>query len=367
MDFGVDTHKKMHMVVALDERGRVRGRQTVPNTPEGWVTAFTWACGLSAERLWGVENSGSLGKGFAQFLLSRSEGTVCEVSPQRTAQYRRRGPTQDKTDETDALAIARLLQAEGTSLPTIAADDESTELRILSDHRDNLLGERTRLINQLHGHMLQIDPSYKESSGPLTKESGILYCRDLAVSDATPLVQTRLLIIHQLAEQILSVQQAIAAVTTQLMQRIESLQTPLMAVKGVGVVVAARVLGEIGTRPRISSAAALAALSGAAPIAVSSAGQGGFRVNHGGNRQLNRALHVIALTQRRCEPRAQAYYAKKCAEGKTPRAAMRCLKRRLVDVIYRALHDDPAPAAQAPASPEAPPSHVAATSGGAAA
>ena len=85
MEFGVDTHKKLHVVVALDERGRVRGRQTIPNTPEGWVTALTWACGLSEERLWGIENSGSLGKGFAQFLLSRSEGTVCEVSPQRTA------------------------------------------------------------------------------------------------------------------------------------------------------------------------------------------------------------------------------------------------------------------------------------------
>jgi len=92
--------------------------------------------------------------------------------------------------------------------------------------------------------------------------------------------------------------------------------------------------------PRIRSATALAALSGIAPVAVSSGGRTGYRLNRGGNRRLNRAIHIIALSQRRCEPRAQAYYAKKRAEGKTAREAMRCLKRRLVDVLYRTLCQD---------------------------
>ncbi|MDP9375406.1 MAG: transposase, partial [Chloroflexota bacterium] len=100
-------------------------------------------------------------------------------------------------------------------------------------------------------------------------------------------------------------------------------------------VVASRSPGERGCAPRIASAAALAALAGIAPVAVSSGGRQGHRVNCGGNRRRNRAIHVIALTQRRCEPLAQAYYAKKLAEGKTARAAMRCLKRRLVDVLFR--------------------------------
>ena len=99
--------------------------------------------------------------------------------------------------------------------------------------------------------------------------------------------------------------------------------------------IAARLLGELGSVLRVPSAAALAALAGVSPVAVSSGGHGGYRLNRGGNRQLNGVIHLMALSQRRCEPRAQAYYAKKRAEGKTRRAAMRCLKRCLVDVLYR--------------------------------
>ncbi len=98
--------------------------------------------------------------------------------------------------------------------------------------------------------------------------------------------------------------------------------------------------------PRVRSAAALAALAGIAPLTVASGGRHGHCVNPGGNRKLNRAIHIVALTQRRCEPLARAYYEKKRAEGKTARAAMRCLKRRLVDVLFRLLQ--PVPQAPSP-------------------
>jgi len=335
MYIGVDTHKKQHVLVALDAQGRHLGTQSSANTPDGWASGLRWASRWEG-RVWGIENSGSLGKGFAQFLVVQGEGAVHEVSPHRTAQYRRRGRTQDKTDETDALAIARLLLAEGEQLPAVRRDDIGTELRLLSDHRDNLLGERTRLINQLHGQMLQVDPSYKEKSGRLTDPRGVAYCRDLVASDADRLLRTRLLIVHQLAEQILRLDTEIATATAEITARVQESQTPILAVRGVGTIVAARIIGEIGATPRLPSAAALAALAGIAPVAVSSGGRSGYRLNRGGNRQLNRAIHVIALTQRRCDPRGQAYYMKKRAEGKTPRAALRCLKRRLVDVLFRA-------------------------------
>ena len=108
---------------------------------------------------------------------------------------------------------------------------------------------------------------------------------------------------------------------------------------GVGVIAAARLIGELGCTPRIRSAAALAALAGIAPVAVSSGGRNGHRLNRGGNRRLNRTFHMIAVCQLRCEPLAQAYYAKKRAEGKTARSALRCLKRRLVDVVYRLMRE----------------------------
>lgn len=150
MYIGVDTQKAQHVLTALGDQGRRRGTHRSPNTPEGWADALAWARSLGDARRWSIENSGSLGKGFAQSLLGDGETAICKVSPQRTAQYRRHGRSQDKTDATDARAIARLLLAEGEHLPEVRRDDLSTELRLLSDHRDNLLVERTRLINQLH-------------------------------------------------------------------------------------------------------------------------------------------------------------------------------------------------------------------------
>ena len=346
MQRGVDTHKRTHVLVALDDEGRHLGTRTIPNTPAGWAEALAWARGKQHHhRRWGVENGGSLGKGFAQFLLAQfllaqGEVAVQEVRPQRTAQYRRRGRTQDKTDQADALAIARLLLAEGAHLPAIQRDDVSTALRLLSDHRDNLPVDRTRLINQLHAQMLQINPGYQERSGALTARRGLRYCRDLTLPEADGVTQTRLLIARQLVGQILRLEEEITTVTTALSERVRASRTPILALCGVGEVIAARLLGELGTVPRVPSAAALAALAGIAPVAVSSGGRGGFRLNRGGNRQRNRVIHLMALSQRRCDPRAQAYYAKKRAEGKTRRAAMRCLKRRLVDVLYRCFTRD---------------------------
>lgn len=337
MYVGVDTHKKTHVLVAIDAQGQMCGSQSVANTPQGWVTALQWGRDYGGACRWGIENSGSLGKGFAQFLLTEGETDVREVSPQRTAQYRRRGRTQDKTDAADALAIARLIGAEGEQLPSVQADDLSTELRLLSDHRDNLVAERTRLINQLHGQMLQIDPCYMEKSGVLTTATGVRYCHAIVLPHADGVLRTRLLIVRQLAGQILGLREEIETIETALRQRVQETGTPLLQLCGVGTLVAARLIGELGCTPRIHSAAALAALAGIAPVEISSGGRHGHRLNRGGNRQLNKAFHVIALSQLRREPLAQAYDAKKRAEGKAARAAMRCLKRRLVDILYRLL------------------------------
>ena len=301
---GVDTHKRAHVLVALDEDGRTWGSRTVANTPEGWATALEWARGQQQPMRWGIENSGSLGKGFAQFLLAQGEADVREVVPHRTAQYRRRGRTQDKTDTADALAMARLLRAEGEALPAVQADDIGTELRLLSDHRDNLVVDRTRLVNQLHAQLLQVDPSYVARSGPLTRPAGVRYWQDLQLPEAGSIVQTRLLVVRRLAARVAQLDTEIREVTAALQRRVAATGTRLTGLAGVGAVVAARLLGELGCTPRVRSAAALAALAGIAPLAVASGGRHGHRVNPGGNRKLNRALHIVALVQRRCEPRA---------------------------------------------------------------
>jgi transposase len=339
MHIGVDTHKKRHVLVALDARGQMCGSQSVANTPAGWAAALQWARERAPDCAWGVENSGSLGKGFAQFLLTSGETAVHEIVPHRTAQYRKRGRSQDKTDHADALAMARLLQAESEHLPRVERDDASTELRLLSDHRDNLVAERTRLVNQLHAQMLQLNPCYAEHSGTLTSRKGIRYCHALDLPDADGIGRARLLIVRQLTEQLLRLWEEIEAVETAIAERVRATETPLLGVCGIGVVAAARLIGELGCTPRIHSAAALAALAGIAPVAVSSGGRNGHRLNRGGNGRLNRTFHMIAVCQLRHEPLAQTYYAKKRAEGKTARSALRCLKRRLVDVVYRLLRE----------------------------
>lgn len=337
MYVGVDTHKRAHTLVAIDEYGRTYGSRVIANTPEGWAAALEWRRSFDGEWVWGVENSGSLGKGLAQFLLGQGEEQVREIVPHRTAQYRGRGRRQDKSDTADALAMARLLRAEGEQLPQVRQDDLSTEPRLLSDHRDNLAADRTRLINRLRAQMLQLDPSYRERSGPLTHRKGATYRLELEPTEPRPIAETRLMIVRRLAQRILDLHDEIAEVAELLGQRVQESQTPLLELDGVGDVVAARIIGELGLEPRIRSAAALAALAGVSPLQVSSGGRHGHRVNFGGNRQLNRAIHIIALGQRRCNPRAREYYEKKRAEGKTRRAAMRCLKRQLVDVLCRSL------------------------------
>jgi len=197
---GVDTHKQRHVLVALDARGQACGTHSVANTPSGWAAALQWARDHDTPCTWGIENSGSLGKGFAQFLLGSGETAVHEIVPHRTAQYRKRGRNQDKTDHTDALAMARL--------------------RLLSDHRDNRVAERTRLVNQLHAQMLQIDPCYAEQSGTLTSRTGIRYCRALDVPHADRVVQTRLLIVRQLTEQLLRLWEEIETIEAAIAERV---------------------------------------------------------------------------------------------------------------------------------------------------
>ncbi|MDP9382240.1 MAG: transposase [Chloroflexota bacterium] len=159
----------------------------------------------------------------------------------------------------------------------------------------------------------------------------------MELPESCPIVQTRLMIVRLLAQRILELHEQIADVTKRLGQRVRESQTPLLELDGVGEVVAARVIGEFGLEIRIHSAAALATLAGIAPLQVSSGARHGHRVNFGGNRQLNRAIQIIALGQRRCNLRAQEYYAKKRAACKTKRAARRYLKRQLVKVLYRRL------------------------------
>ncbi|NKB66380.1 MAG: IS110 family transposase [Candidatus Latescibacteria bacterium] len=330
---GVDGHKQQHTIVALNAVGQPLDERTIPNTSAGYQQAFDWACQLDEIRTWGVENSGHLSRGFAQFLVAQHE-RVFEVSPNLTSRQRRRSKASTKSDSHDALAVGRIALQEGDKLPVVPLEDETMQVKLLVEHRDNLVREQTRLINQLHRHLMDVDPQYKQHIGEVNRMRTLRTCQSYPLDENDPIQQVRGQLIQQLATLILQLKQPIKALEAQLKTLVQSIAPTLGTILGINTLNAAQLIGQVGRIEQVASAAALAQYAGLAPIRHGSAGPYYHRVNPRGDRQLKTVFHLIAQTQSRCSPHAQAYLAKKKAEGKTPKHAFRCLKRRMVDIVY---------------------------------
>lgn len=330
---GVDAHKTTHTLAATDPLGRRVGEKTISNDPTGYEQAYEWACALGSQRIWGIENSGHFGRAFAQYLLAQGEQVV-EVSPHLTSRKRRRSRDASKSDPHDALAVARVVLQEEDHLPTIAQEDLTTQVRLWVKQRDNLVAERTRLLNQLHAQLTQVDPHYKEHLGKLKEESTLQRCAVYPFPQEDPIRTVRVTIIRQLATLILQLSAPIEELEQHIEALVEEIAPSLLSIQGVKVLNAAQLIAQVGDIHKISSAASLAHYAGLAPVVYGSASNTYHRVDHKGNRQLNAVFHRIAQVQSGHNPLAQAYLAKKQAEGKTSKHAFRCLKRRMVDIIY---------------------------------
>jgi transposase len=169
---GVDAHKAVHQALALDDAGTVLDTWRGGNTPDHWQQLLTWATTVPAPRQWGIEGAWNYGRGLAQFLVSQGE-LVCEVNPRWTAGGRRRARKPGKNDRLDAHAVAKLVRDEGATLPRVAAEDETAVLDLLVTEREAALAEATRLRNQLHQLLLQVDPTYKAQLPSLTSKAGL--------------------------------------------------------------------------------------------------------------------------------------------------------------------------------------------------
>lgn len=331
---GVDCHKENHTLVAVDAVGRPIAQLAIPNRPSEYPKVCTWAAALDQQRLWGIENSGSFGYALAQYLLNHQE-PVYEVSPHLTGRKRRTSLDAQKSDPADARAIARIVLQEETKLPKLHPQDLSSVLKVAVEHRDNLIGQRTQLLNQLHMHLTHIEPGYQERLGSLQQPAALQACVDYPMPSEDPVAQMRIPIIQQIAHLILSLTDMIQHIETDHIQpMVQKTHTPLLSIQGIGLIAAAKLMAYADPIHTIKSAATLARYSGIAPIERSSGPTLRHRVDGQGNRQLQAVFYMIALTQKRCNPLAQAYLAKKRREGKTNKEAMRCLMRRLVDIIY---------------------------------
>jgi transposase len=221
-------------------------------------------------------------------------------------------------------------------LPPAPRAGLTQDLRLLVDYRDQLVCERTRVQNRLHADLVALVPGYDHRVHGLASKSQRAKAQRVlrGVNGVrAELGRARLARIEAIDDEVRSITETIA-------EAVVATDTGLMHIPGVGAVTAAKILGEAGDVRRFRSAASFAMASGAAPIPASSGQTVRHRLNRGGNRQLNRALHTIALAQARVDQRAQVYLARKRAEGKTHNESIRCLKRHLADVVYRCMIED---------------------------
>lgn len=340
---GCDTHKSSHTVVAIDIHGKQLGKITVQNNSSGFANAKKFADKLDNEKVWGVENSQHYGKHLAQFLIENNE-QVYEISPKLTAQLRKRSLKSDKSDIKDALAIAKAVIQEKNNLHKVPSNNtDYAKLKEITRFRDSIVKKKTDFINQLHKALYSFDPEYKVAVGNITTEKALKLVEKKYVGCNTnnPLeniLKTEIIILLNL---IRTIDNNIKEIEKECIKPIcKGIQSPLSSIDGIGDVTLSVLLGEIGDISGYKNAGEIASRAGISPIENSSAKNNYKRVNPGGNRHLNTTLHRVALYQMRKNELGKKYYGRKKEEGKTPREALRCLKRRLVDVIYAVLRDN---------------------------
>lgn len=341
--FGVDAHKRTHTIVALDVLGRKLGSVTVRATAAGHLKALWWAEGIAAERRWAVEDCRHLTRRLEVDLLRAGEAVV-RVPPKMMAGARASARERGKSDPIDAEAVARAALRD-PGLPVARLDGVERQLRLLVDHREDLVSERTRAQNRLrwHLHELGIDDV---PAGALDRYTTLerLQARLEALDGLVARIAVELVDrCRELTRQANELEREITG-------RVAEIAPSLLELPGCGALTAAKLVGEAAGIDRFRDRHAFAAANGTAPIPVWSGNRERFRLNRGGNRQINAALHRIAVTQIRMHDPARDYIARKMSEGKTKTEAIRALRRRLSDVVYRLMIHDQQHRQMAPAT-----------------
>jgi transposase len=332
---GVDVDKHSLTAVAVDDAGRMLDEKTVVAVGEDLLV---WVREVGEERLWALEDCRQLTRALERQLLAAGEELV-RVPPKLIAPERRAGRARGKSDPIDALAVARAaLREPGLSRPR-PDEQPFRELKLLVDHRDDLVDERRRAQQRLRWHLHQLDPSFAVPARRLDRQARLdRVSRWLARRDQD--VQAR--IARELIARCRSLTRMIVELDHELEQRTTQLAPALLELPGCGTLTAAKLLGEIGPIDRFHTDAQLARHSGLAPLEASSGRVQRHRLDRGGNRQLNAAFYRIAITQARYHPAARAYLERKQAEGKSRREAIRCLKRHLARAVFNTLKASPA-------------------------
>ncbi len=332
---GFDPHLDVIAAAVIDRLDHPLDTVSVPNTPDGW-DRLAGMCARWEVTVVGIEGASGYGRRLAQTLA----GTGIEVReiPTRLTARTRRLDGAGKTDPGDARAIARAAARREGAVWTDRPDSEA--VRLLVNHRDSLVAAQTRDINALRAILVEVDPDRAAQLPRLRSAVGfealthVSYDGDIHQRTASQLIRELAATCRDRLTQI-----------RDLTRRISDLHHPLTAafgrIPGVGTVTAAILVAELAGTDGFATDAKLAAWAGTAPLDASSGRQQRHRLNRAGNRQMNRAIHTIALTQLRHHPPARAYLDRRLAEGKTRREAIRSLKRHITRHIWTTLHTTP--------------------------
>lgn len=332
---GVDPHKHSHTAVAVDDNGRELDQITVGNTAAELIRLLEWIHRWPEPRRWAVEDCRHVAGALLRALLAARQAVVM-VPPKLMAKTRASARTRGKSDPIDALAVARAALRE-PDLPKAHLDDEALDIRLLLDHREDLVAERTRMINRLHWHLhdLKIDLPAGQALNRITTLNALR-------ERVEPLAHlTRGEIAVELIDRITVLTRRIGQLKRRIEAQIQPLAPQLLALPGCAGLTAAKILAETAGVDRFRSSAAFAMHAGTAPIPVWTGNRTRFRLNRGGNRQLNAALHRIAVTQLRIHPPAQALIERRVAAGNSKTEALRVLRRHLADIVYHQLKRHP--------------------------
>jgi len=329
---GADLHKRSHTIVVIDATGRQLAEKTIPATDAGHLELRRWAAQWP-DRTWGLEDCRHLSRRLDAELV-RSGEAVVRVSPKLMAGVRRSGREPGKSDPIDALAVARAVLRE-PDLPVATLDGPDRQVRLLVDHREDLVGERTRHEQRLRWFLVElaIDEPAPRSLGRAVVQTAL---RAALVERTEPVARFA----RDLLTRVVELSAAIAALEHEIAASVVTLAPTLLAMPGCGVLTAGKIIGECAGIRRFRSKEAFARHNGSAPVPVWSGNVVRHRLNRGGNRQLNVALHRIAITQIRLAGPGRAYLEHRKASGDTRTEAIRALRRRISDNVFRRLHAD---------------------------
>jgi|tagenome__1003787_1003787.scaffolds.fasta_scaffold20868668_2 transposase len=335
---GADTHKRTHALAAVRAAtGAVMAQRSIAADEPGHLSALRWARELDGDRVWALEDCRHVSRRLEQALVAAGE-RVIRVAPQLMGQTRRGERQPGKSDQIDALAVARAVLREGVErFPAAFLDERAMAIRLLADHRDDLVAERTRVQNRLRWHLVAICPELEASLPSRCLDRAVWLDRIARKLGRLATSNTRVRIARQLVSAIRQLTRQAEAIEAELRVLVRTYHPRLLAETGCGALTAATLIGRTAGAERFATDARFARQAGTAPIPASSGKRNRHRLHRGGDRQLNRALHTIAITRAARDPETRAYLQRKIAEGKTRKQAIRCLKRHLARRFHRLL------------------------------